>query len=282
MFNTAWTSQAKKTAQDGCVDSTLKEHRMIAIHNLCKRFDQVQALQRASFSVLKGDLCGLLGPNGAGKSTLFKIVMGMLAADEGEIVVAEEKITFGEIEYKRRLGYSPESPVFYEYLTGAEFLEFIAAAKETAKSKKQIANGKRQTTDNNRRREIEKWLAFFDLTAKAGELIINYSHGMRRKISLCAALLGEPDILLLDEATNGLDPETSFRFKEFLRVYCRNGGTVLFSSHIIETVEHLCDRIIILHRGRVLAEMRREDWEKIRREGSNLEQRFIAMIHEND
>jgi ABC-2 type transport system ATP-binding protein len=293
-FNTTWTSQAKKRnahakAHMIAKKISVKEHRMIAIHNLCKRFDQVQALQRASFSVPKGELCGLLGPNGAGKSTLFKIVMGLLSADEGDIVVAEEAITFGEIEYKRRLGYSPESPVFYEYLTGAEFLEFIAAAKGTAKSKVkkenskwQTTNDRRQATNDKRRQEIEKWLTFFDLTAKANELIRNYSHGMRRKISLCAALLGEPDILLLDEATNGLDPETSFRFKEFLRVYCRNGGTVLFSSHIIETVEQLCDRIIILHRGRVLAEMRREDWEKIRQEGSNLEQKFIAMIHEND
>ncbi len=98
---------------------------------------------------------------------------------------------------------------------------------------------------------------------------------------MCAALLGEPDVLLLDEATNGLDPETSFRFKEFLRHYCREGGSVLFSSHIIETVEHLCDRIIILHRGRVLVEMRREEWEKLREEGSSLEQRFIAMIQGN-
>ncbi len=248
---------------------------MIAIRGLSKRFDHVQALDHVSFALAQGELCGVLGPNGAGKSTLFKIIVGLLAADEGEIYLAEQQIIFGEVEYKRRLGYSPENPIFYEYLTGAEFLQFIAAAKGTANDKEQKEKSKEQE-------DIEKWLAFFELTAKAGELIKNYSHGMRRKLSLCAALVGAPDILLLDEATNGLDPEASFHFKEFLREYCRTGGTVLFSSHIIETVEHLCDRIILLHRGRVLAEMRREEWEKLRSEGSSLEQRFIAMIHGND
>ena len=156
-----------------------------------------------------------------------------------------------------------------------------SSKRQGAKGKGQATSDQRRTTNEQLRQGIEKWLTFFDLSAKAGELIKNYSHGMRRKISLCAALLGEPDALLLDEATNGLDPETSFLFKEFLRNYCREGGMVLFSSHIIETVEHLCDRIIILHRGRVLEEMRREEWKKLREVGSSLEQKFIAMIHES-
>jgi len=101
---------------------------------------------------------------------------------------------------------------------------------------------------------------------------------MRRKLSLCAALLGEPEILLLDEATNGLDPESSFKLKEYLREFCNKGGTMLFSSHIIETVEHLCDRIIIMHQGRVLREMRRVEWEGFRKRGSSLEEEFIAMV----
>lgn len=235
---------------------------MIAIHNLSKRFEHVQALQEVSFAVAQGELCGLLGANGAGKSTLFKTAMGLLQADRGELVIAGLPITFGEVEYKRLIGYSPESPVFYEYLTGAEFLHFIAAAKHVA----------------NAAQQIEHWLSFFDLSAKAQELVRNYSQGMRRKLSLIAALLGAPQLLLLDEATNGLDPETSFRFKEYLRAYCRAGGTVLFSSHIIETVEQLCDRIIILHRGRVLQEMRRAEWEALRQAGSSLEEKFIALV----
>jgi ABC-2 type transport system ATP-binding protein len=101
---------------------------------------------------------------------------------------------------------------------------------------------------------------------------------MRRKISLAAAVLGEPEVLLLDEATNGLDPESSFRLKEYLRDFCDHGGTVLFSSHIIETVEQLCDRIIILHRGQVRREMQRHEWHDLREKGTSLEQEFIALV----
>lgn len=237
---------------------------MIAIKNLGKAFEHVQALQDVSFAVEKGTLCGLLGPNGAGKSTLFKIMMGLLAPDGGEIELAGKRVAFGKSEYKRKIGYAPETAILYEYLTGREFLDFIAAAKQVSAAK--------------RAEEIQHWLTFFDLTAKAHELMINYSHGMRRKISLAAAFLGAPEILLLDEATNGLDPESSFRLKAYLREFCHRGGTVLFSSHIIETVEHLCDHIIILHHGQVLREMERNEWEGLRQQGSSLEQAFIKLV----
>lgn len=237
---------------------------MITIKNLHKNFKQVQALNNVSFTVERGSLCGLLGPNGAGKSTLFKILMGLLNPDAGEIELIGKGVTFGESEYKRQIGYAPETAILYEYLTGLEFLRFIAAAK--------------QLPPAAREEQIQHWLAFFDLTTKANELIKGYSHGMRRKISLSAALLGAPDILLLDEATNGLDPESSFRLKEYLRKFCERGGTVLFSSHIIETVEHLCDRIIILHCGQVRGEIERSQWEEWRRQGSSLEQAFIATV----
>ncbi|MCL4707007.1 ABC transporter ATP-binding protein [bacterium] len=239
---------------------------MVIIQNLSKSFQHVQALQNVTLAVRQGELCGLLGPNGAGKSTLFKIVMGLLAPEAGEIFIAGEQIHFGEVEYKCRIGFAPESPILYEYLTGREFLNFIAAAKRLAREA--------------RADDIAKWLEFFDLAPKADELILEYSHGMRRKISLCAALLGQPDILLLDEATNGLDPESSYRLKEYLREFCKRDGTVLFSSHIIETIEHLCDRIIILHQGRVLRELRREAWESFRQQGSSLEKEFMKLVAE--
>jgi ABC-2 type transport system ATP-binding protein len=237
---------------------------MIKVKNLSKSFASVRALREVSFSVEKGCLCGLLGPNGAGKSTLFKIMMGLLTSDAGEIALTGVRVDFGDAEYKRKIGYAPESPALYEYLTGVEFLRFIAAAKGVA--------------PEQREPQIQRWLAFFDLTHKAGELIMGYSHGMRRKTGLAAAMLGEPEILLLDEATNGLDPESSFQFKKYLREFCGRGGTVLFSSHIIETVEHLCDRLIILHQGRVLREMQQREWQVLRQHDSSLEQEFIAMV----
>ncbi len=237
---------------------------MIVVENIRKSFDTVQALTNVSFSIETGVLCGLVGPNGAGKSTLFKLLMGLLELDSGRIKIANETINFGETSYKAKIGYAPEAPILYDYLTGIEFLHFVAAAKRIKENLKQS--------------EIKKWIDFFDLFSKAGELIKNYSHGMRRKMSLCAALIGTPNLLFLDEATNGLDPESSFKFKNYLKTYCKNGGTVLFSSHIIETVEHLCDRIIILHQGKIRRELDRDDWEGLREQGSSLEQLFISLV----
>jgi ABC-2 type transport system ATP-binding protein len=237
---------------------------MISVQNLGKSFGSLHAIDRVTFKIEQGKLCGLVGPNGAGKSTLFKLLMGMLEPDAGDIQIADEMVQFGDTDYKNKIGFVPENPALYDYLTGSEFLSFVAAAKKVPLG--------------NRQAEIQKWLDFFHLTTKSGELIKNYSHGMRRKISLCAALIGSPQILLLDEATNGLDPESSFKFKEYLKTYCQNRGTVLFSSHIIETVEHLCDRIIILHQGKVRQELNRNDWESLRKQDSSLEQLFISVV----
>ncbi|MCI0493546.1 ABC transporter ATP-binding protein [candidate division KSB1 bacterium] len=237
---------------------------MISVQNLSKSFGSLQAISNVTFSIEQGKLCGLVGPNGAGKSTLFKLIMGMLEPNNGEIHIANEKVQFGDTDYKNQIGFVPENPALYEYLTGSEFLTFVAIAKKMP--------------IENRQAEIQNWLEFFHLTTKSGELIKSYSHGMRRKISLCSALIGSPQILLLDEATNGLDPEASFKFKEYLKTYCQNHGTVLFSSHIIETVEHLCDRIIILHQGKVRQELNRTDWEDLRKQGSSLEQLFISVV----
>lgn len=237
------------------------------VKNIAKSFGTVQALNDVSFSLSAGSLCGLVGPNGAGKSTLFKLLMGLLEPDKGEMQLFAETIHFGETTYKSKIGYAPENPILYDYLTGLEFLHFIASAK--------------RMTATLRKNQIEQWIEFFNLSSKARELIKNYSHGMRRKMSLCAALIGTPEILLLDEATNGLDPESSFKFKEYLKEFCNNGGTVLFSSHIIETVEHLCDRIIILHQGQIRRELNREEWEDLRERGLSLEQFFISLVNDD-
>ncbi|MFQ5629517.1 MAG: ABC transporter ATP-binding protein [bacterium] len=237
---------------------------MIDVQNLQKYFGETRAVDAVSFSVKQGELCGLLGPNGAGKSTIFKMLMGLIKPDTGVFRIAGEMISYSETSYKSKIGYAPENPVFYEYLTGMQFLQFVTAAKAIPYKKRQA--------------DIDHWMAFFDLTAKTDELVNNYSQGMRRKLSLSAALLGEPKILILDEATNGLDPESSFKIKKYFREFCSNGGTILFSTHIIEIVEHLCDRIIVLHKGEKLKELQRTDWEGLRKSGSSLEQEFIHLV----
>ncbi|UCE05402.1 MAG: ABC transporter ATP-binding protein, partial [bacterium] len=143
---------------------------MINIKNLYKAFGKIQALENVSFSISRSTLCGLVGPNGAGKSTLFKLAMGLLEPDSGKIQIANKTINFGDTTYKNKIGYAPEIPILYDYLTGVEFLHFVAAAKRISK----------EIQEN----EMQKWINFFDLYLKAGELIKNYSHGMRRKISL--------------------------------------------------------------------------------------------------
>ena len=240
---------------------------MISIKNISKKFDKVQALESVTFDIARGELCGLVGANGAGKSTLFNILMGLLEPDRGEVYLDGKRVNFGDFAYKKDVGYAPENPALYEYLSGSDFLNFIAAAKKIPHS--------------TRKTEIHKGISFFKLEDKADELIINYSHGMRRKMSLCAALLGEPKLLLLDEATNGLDPITSYDLKEYLRNFCATGGTIIFSTHIIETLEHLCDRIIILHQGKVLRTMIRDEWQKLADQGTSLEQQFIKLINKS-
>jgi len=239
---------------------------MIETKNISKNYNELTALNGICFKIEAGELCGLVGPNGAGKTTLFKIIIGQIAADQGEIQVLNQPVKFGDFAFKAKLGYAPETPALYEYLTGYEFLNFIGRAKNLSPERSHA--------------EAEKWLAFFKLQEKARVLILNYSQGMRRKISLCAALLGEPRLLLLDEATNGLDPETSYYFKNYLREYCQNGGTVLFASHIIETLENLCDRLLILHHGKILTEMRQDEWLEFIKQGKSLEQVFINLIQQ--
>lgn len=237
---------------------------MIQIQNIQKSFETTKALNKISFDIKVSEICGLVGPNGAGKSTLFKIIMGLLEQDTGEIIIDDIKIFFGDTDYKQLIGYAPEEPVLYEYLTGVEFLQFIAAAK--------------QMPPDIRTRRIGEWLDFFSLTPKANELVKNYSQGMRRKLSLIAALFTEPKILLLDEATNGLDPSSSYKFKEYLKKFCAGGGTVLFSTHIIETAEHLCDRIIILNKGNIIKQLIQKDWKHLRDNNSSLELLFMSLV----
>lgn len=236
---------------------------MLRVTDLTRYYDTLLALDRITFEVQAGTLCGLLGPNGSGKSTLFKLLTGLLEPDRGEIRMLDETIHFGDHRHKFHLGYAPEEPEFYEYLTGYEFLQFIAAAKGLRGASVEQA--------------VRRWLDFFDMIPKADDLILNYSHGMRQKTSLSAALIGTPKILLLDEATNGLDPESSYKVKTYLRDFCQNGGVVFLSSHVVELIENLCDRILILNQGRLSADLNPADLERIRQEQS-LERYFMSRI----
>jgi len=217
--------------------------------------------------IRKGELFGLIGANGAGKSTLLKIIVGLLAPDQGEVTVGDVDVLQNPVQARKLIGYSPEEPILYDYLTGREFLEFV---------------GKLRGMEKDR---LDQRIAFllgeYLLSDKADELIADYSHGMKQKISLCAALLPEPEVLLLDEPTNGLDALTAIRFKQHIRSLCNSGITVVFSSHVLETVEKISDRVGIIKHGKIVACDTLDALRESVGGGRTLEDIFIKLVQED-
>lgn len=206
-----------------------------------KRYGDLTALADVSFAVA-GGIYGVLGANGAGKSTLFKATVGLVELDGGEIRVGGLDVDRQGLEVRRRLGYLPEDLELYDRLTGLELLELVAGLKELR--------------DAGERAE---WLRFFDLWKVRDQLIAAYSLGMRKKIGLSAALLGRPRLVLLDEPLNGLDTESMRRLRLRMEEMASEGTTFLVSSHVMAFVERVCRRMVILRRGRVVAEGTSED-----------------------
>jgi ABC-2 type transport system ATP-binding protein len=241
---------------------------MIRLEGVSRTYGAVRALRRVGFHLGAGSICGLLGANGAGKSTLFKILAGLVTPDAGSLLWDDRPMPFGHIELKRSLGYVPEEDLLDDYLTVTEFLEFVAAV--------------RNVPGPDRNSRISRWIDFFELGDKRRTLLRECSHGMRRKVSLAAALLAEPRLLLLDEAMNGIDTASRLRLRDELRKYRTDGGTILFSSHVIETVEPLCDRVLILSSGRLVADVAASEWREPDGSGS-LEDIFLrATVQASD
>ena len=208
----------------------------LAIEGLTKRFGSAVAVNGVSFTADR-EICGLLGANGAGKSTLLKAVLGLVRPDAGAVTVAGTNPRRDPVEAKRKIGYLPEELVLYDLLTGREFLEFVAGIKGIDASA-----------------QIDADLDYFDLTGKADFLIREYSFGMRKKIGIVAAWLGNPPLLLLDEPLNGLDAESMRLVRLRLERLRAEGSTVVLSSHLMSFVERVCERCLILREGAVVAE----------------------------
>jgi len=212
----------------------------LQVDGISKSFGPVQALTTVSFSVASGEIVGLLGPNGAGKSTTMRAILGLVPPDGGEIRLFGQNVTSDPAATKRLVGYVPESPALYEFLTGAEYLDFVADMY-----------GLDPTTRADR---IRQYLAGFELAGHENSLISGYSQGMKQKVALIAALSHHPKLLLLDEPLNGLDPRSARITKDLLRNLAGHEGVaVLFSTHVLEIAQAICDRIVILDRGQVVA-----------------------------
>ena len=212
---------------------------LIEAENLTKRFGATTAVEGISFSVSAGEIFGFLGPNGAGKTTTIKMLTGLLNPTSGYARLDGHDITAQPVAAKSIIGYVPDEPQLYPKLNAYEFLDFVGDIYGMSRARK-----------TKRTHEL---LDLFDLTRDAGNLLESFSHGMRQKVALCAALLHEPKIYFLDEPTVGLDPKSARLLKEILRAVTRSGGAVFMSTHIMEIAEGLCDRVAIIDHGKIAA-----------------------------
>jgi ABC-2 type transport system ATP-binding protein len=213
---------------------------MLQLRNITKHFSGIPAVQDVSFSAPAGTVTGYLGPNGSGKSTTLKIITGLLEPTRGVVLFGGVEVASDMPSFRRKLGFVPEEPHLYTHLTGLEYLEMVAQLRDLPL---------RQT-----RERIEEFLFLLSLADDRHAAISGYSKGMRQKILLVAALLHNPDLILLDEPFSGLDIGTSLVLRSLIEELGRRGKTILFSSHELEVVERVCTRIVILHRGRVVAD----------------------------
>jgi ABC-2 type transport system ATP-binding protein len=212
---------------------------MLELCNVTKRYSATIAVKDVSFSARRGEVTGYLGPNGSGKSTTLKMITGLLDPTEGRILFDGRPIQFDPIAWRQRLGYVPEEPQLYPHLTGAEYLEMVGQL--------------RGLPERTLAGKIDGFLRLLALHDDRHVPISSYSKGMRQKVLLAAALLHNPDLVVLDEPFSGLDVNSALVLRELIRELAARGKAVLFSSHELETVERVSARVVILHKGRVVA-----------------------------
>jgi ABC-2 type transport system ATP-binding protein len=209
----------------------------IEVKNLLKQFGEQKAVNQVSFTVNKGEIVGFLGPNGAGKSTTMKMITGYLEPDAGDITVSGIDVKKDPLAVKRKIGYLPESNALYYEMYVREYLDFIADVHEV----------------KNKKQRIEEVVGLTGLTPESKKRVGQLSKGYKQRVGLAAALMHEPEVLILDEPTSGLDPNQIVEIRNVIKEQGKN-KLVLFSSHILQEVEAICDRVIIINKGRLVAD----------------------------
>jgi ABC-2 type transport system ATP-binding protein len=212
---------------------------LIRLVQLTKRYGKFTAVDGIDLNVSSGELFGFLGPNGAGKTTTFRMIAGILRPTSGTVEIGGIDIIRRPLEAKKRLGFIPDRPFVYDKLTGGEFLRFAAALY-----------GQQGPAVERRMDEL---LELFELSRWKNELTESYSHGMRQKLIISGALVHRPEVIVVDEPMVGLDPKSARLLKDLFRQFVDRGGTVLMSTHTLEVAETMCDRIAIIHGGRIAA-----------------------------
>ena len=208
---------------------------MLKIEHLTKTYGQKKAVNDLSLHIRPGEIYGFIGHNGAGKTTTLKSVVGILEFDEGEITVDGISVKENPIGAKKIIAYIPDNPDLYNYMSGVQYLNFIADIFR-------IENSVRSE-------RINDYAAKFELTSDLAQPISSYSHGMKQKLAIISALIHEPKLLIMDEPFVGLDPKAAFIMKGLMRELCDKGGAIFFSTHVLEVAEKLCDKIAIIKNG---------------------------------
>jgi ABC-2 type transport system ATP-binding protein len=211
----------------------------VELKSVVKRYGDILAVDNVDLSIKPGEIFGLLGPNGSGKSTSLKMLLGLVQPDSGSVNVLGNDVQRDPVAVKRLVGYVPESPRLYEFLTGIEYLDFVGDVYDM------------QTEEKKTR--INEYLGALQLEGREGDMISSYSEGMKQKIALISAFLHRPKLLILDEPLSGLDPRSARIVKDFLHELKAQGVTTIMSTHVLEIAQALCDRIGIMYHGKLLA-----------------------------
>ena len=235
---------------------------MLNIQNLTKRYGSKTAVDNLSLSIEAGEICAFIGHNGAGKTTTLRACCGLLTPDSGEITVDGMSIREKPIDCKRVMAYIPDNPDMYEFLTGYEYLNFVADVYGVTKE--------------DREKRIAELGALLGITDALGGAISECSHGMKQKIAIISALIHKPKLILMDEPFVGLDPVASHQLKNLMAEHCANGGAIFFSTHVLEVAEKLCNKVAIIKNGKLVASGAMDDV----RGDSSLEEIFLELEEE--
>jgi len=242
---------------------------LISINNLTKLYGEFEAVHELSLQVPAGEIFGFLGPNGAGKTTTIKVLSGLLPPTRGQVSVGGYDVVGDPLKAKAVTGFIPDMPFLFERLTGSEFLRFAGRLYGMSNpAASEAADGQ---------------LDFFDLTHWADHLVESYSHGMKKRLAMAAALMHSPSVLIVDEPMVGLDPKGAHKVRKLFKDLARNGMTIFLTTHELSTAEAVCDRIGIIHHGRMTALGSVEELgQLIRAPGSDLEEIFLRLTIESE
>lgn len=211
---------------------------MLIIKELSKSYGDFKAVDCLSLHIRKGEIYGFIGHNGAGKTTTLKCVTGILPFEEGHIYIDGQSIVDDPVGCKAKIAYIPDNPDLYEYLSGIQFLNFVANIYKV--------------NQQDRQERIKKYADIFELYDDLAQPISAYSHGMKQKLAIIAAFIHEPKLIIMDEPFVGLDPKATHSLKKMMKEFCQQGGAIFFSTHILEVAEKLCDRIAIIKQGKLV------------------------------